>query len=52
MSQSKIDEAFEYMLKLIDEGVEYPDAQWKASSKFAVNGDTLQAMYFDEDEDE
>lgn len=30
-------EAFEYMLKLIQEGVEYPDAEWKASSTFKVS---------------
>lgn len=42
-----LDKAFEYMVSLIESGVEYPDAQWKASSKFAVSADELADMYFD-----
>lgn len=37
--------AFDYMLELIQQGVEYPEAQWKAAQRFQVSMDTLQAMY-------
>ena len=37
--------AFDYMIKLINNGYEYPDAEWKASSKFNVPSDELKEMY-------
>lgn len=45
MSLRRANEAYLYMLELIEEGVEYPDAQWKASSLFDVSHEDLQTMY-------
>lgn len=37
--------AFDYMVALIQQGVEFPDAQYKAATLFGVSQDVLQAMY-------
>lgn len=37
--------ALRYMLKLIAEGYEYPDAQWKASQRYHVSADDLTEAY-------
>lgn len=37
--------AFDYMIKLINDGYEYPDAEWKASNQFNVSSDELREMY-------
>lgn len=42
---NKLDKAFEYMNSLIDSGVEYPDAEWKACLKFSVLAEDLTEMY-------
>jgi hypothetical protein len=41
----KLRDAFNYMVQLIDSGVEFSDAQWKASNKFRVSSDALAEMY-------
>lgn len=45
MALRRINSAYLYMLELIESGVEYPDAQFKASSKFDVSYVDLQVMY-------
>lgn len=40
-------QAYDYMISLIDAGVEYPDAEWKAASKFGVSCEVLSEMYSD-----
>jgi hypothetical protein len=37
--------AFDYLSDLIDKGMEYPDAEWKAWRKFNVESDDLRALY-------
>ena len=37
--------ALRYMLKLIAEGYEYPDAQWKATQRYNVSADDLTEAY-------
>lgn len=41
----RLSKAYAYLLELIEKGVEYPDAEWKAASKFDVASDDLRAMY-------
>ena len=41
--------AYDYMISLIDSGIEYPDAEWKAASKFGVSCDDLREMYDSEE---
>ena len=48
MSLRRTNDAYLYMLELMEGGVEYPDAQWKASSRFDVSYEDLQTMYDDE----
>ena len=43
--QAHLDAAYAYMLALIEDGMEYPEAQWKAAHKFHVSADALQEMY-------
>lgn len=38
-------EALDYLLKLVDEGMEYPDAEWKASRRFSVPAGDLRTDY-------
>ncbi|MBP7662266.1 hypothetical protein KFE26_18105 [Shewanella sp. M16] len=40
-----LEEAFKYMVSLIETGFEYPDAEWKASSRFSVSAEELAEMY-------
>jgi hypothetical protein len=40
-----LDAALQYLQQLINQGVEYPDAQFKAAAKFKVSPDELQAAY-------
>ena len=40
-----LDKALIYMLHLIALGFEYPDAQWKASSRFNVDHEELAREY-------
>lgn len=42
-------QAYEYMVSLVGSGVEYPDAEWKAASKFGVSCDELREMYDSEE---
>jgi hypothetical protein len=37
--------AFNYMLSLIDCGVEFPDAQWEASKKYHIACERLAEIY-------
>ena len=37
--------ALEYLIYLIETGVEYPDAEFKAAKKFTVPSDELRACY-------
>lgn len=41
----RLESAFSYMISLIDEGYEYPDAQWKAAYKFSVDCSELEQLY-------
>ncbi len=43
--QAHLNAAYAYMLALIEDGMEYPEAQWKAAHKFHVSADALQEMY-------
>lgn len=45
MSMRRLNDAYVYMLSLIADGVEYPDAQWRASCDFDVHHTQLQEMY-------
>jgi hypothetical protein len=38
-------EALEYLIQLIHDGVEYPDAEYKAVKKYGVSADELRACY-------
>lgn len=38
-------DALKYLLALIADGVEFPDALWKATQKFRVDAETLTAEY-------
>lgn len=37
--------ALNYLDQLLDEGVEFPDAIWKATQKYNVSAQDLQAAY-------
>lgn len=37
--------ALEYLDQLLDQGMEYPDAQYKAAKRYKVDPDTLQKAY-------
>lgn len=41
----KLDQALEYLIKLIRQGGEFPDACWTASQKFGVSYSKLQEAY-------
>lgn len=41
----KLDQALNHLISLIDGGMEYPDAEWKAVSKFKVPQGELCAAY-------
>ena len=41
-------QAFEYMISLIESGIEYPDAEWKAASRYGVSCEVLSEMYLEE----
>lgn len=41
----RVNTAYLYMLELIDKGVEYPDAEWRAASRFNVPSKDLREMY-------
>lgn len=46
-----LDDALDYLKKLIAEGVEYPDAEWRAVSKFdldASEAEELRERYLDD----
>ncbi|MND11850.1 hypothetical protein D3C80_19620 [compost metagenome] len=45
---ANMDGALEYLIQLIDDGYEYPDAQYKASQKFKVSAEELQERYDDQ----
>jgi hypothetical protein len=38
-------DALTYLMKLIDDGIEYPDAEWKASQRYGVSADDLRNDY-------
>lgn len=40
-----LDLAYAYMISLIAEGVEYPEAQTKAAMRYNVDSDQLSNMY-------
>ena len=42
---SNFEAACEYLCSLITQGIEYPDAQWKAAQKYHVSADDLQEWY-------
>lgn len=42
---SNFEAACEYLCSLITQGMEYPDAQWKAAQKYHVSADDLQEWY-------
>lgn len=42
---SQIDRAFLYMVDLLAQGWEYPDAHTKAVTRFNVDGEELATMY-------
>ncbi|QKE60635.1 hypothetical protein HWD29_gp134 [Klebsiella phage KpS8] len=42
---NNLDLAYNYMLSLIADGVEYPDAQTKAAMRYDVDSDQLSDMY-------
>lgn len=42
---SKLDKAFNYLIELMDDGAEYPDAELLASMKFRVSVDELRELY-------
>jgi hypothetical protein len=44
-TQEDMDRALTFLLLLIQDGVEYPDAEWKAASKFQVGSDALRRAY-------
>ncbi|MFK7941828.1 MAG: hypothetical protein AB8B85_02760 [Paracoccaceae bacterium] len=37
--------AYEYLIEMIDQGVEYPDAEWRAVSRFGVDVAALAELY-------
>ena len=37
--------ALKYLVSLIEQGYEYPDAEWKASQKYNVSPDKLRDLY-------
>ena len=41
----RIEDALHELLRQIDEGAEYPDAQFRISQKFRITGDELQDAY-------
>ena len=41
----RLNSAYLHLLELIESGMEYPDAEWKAASRFDVPHDDLRAMY-------
>lgn len=47
VSHEQLDTALQYLLQLIDEGVEYPDAEWKATQRHNVPADMLRQAYDD-----
>lgn len=38
-----------YLKQLIEAGVEYPDAHYRASTKFGVSSEALQSLYDEEE---
>jgi hypothetical protein len=40
-----LDRAYTYLLSLINQGVEYPDAEYRAATKFNVSQTCLRRMY-------
>lgn len=38
-------DALAYMVELIADGMEFPDAQWKASQRYKVSADELTEEY-------
>lgn len=44
-NDNKLIKAHSYLLELIADGWEYPDAHSKAANKFKVNGDQLSELY-------
>lgn len=45
--RDRLEAALQYLLQLIDEGVEYPDAEWKATQRHNIPADTLRQAYDD-----
>lgn len=40
--------ALQYLNSLIEQGIDYPDAQYKASAKYNLDADALQQTYDDQ----
>lgn len=45
INRTKLDAALHYLLQLITAGIEYPDAEWRASQKFGVPSTNLRDAY-------
>jgi len=43
-----MEQALEYLNNLINQGMDYSDAQYKASDKYGVDADVLQQAYDDQ----
>jgi hypothetical protein len=39
-----LDDAINYLVSLISEGMEYPDAEWKTIRKFQLSNDDAQEL--------
>jgi hypothetical protein len=40
-----VNDAYLYLLELIEQGVEYPDAEFKAAERFDVDASDIREMY-------
>lgn len=45
---NKLSQAYYYMIQLINQGLEYPEAHTQACMKYDVDGDELTRMYDEE----
>lgn len=45
IARHKLDAALQYLLQLIRDGIEYPDAEWKASQRHGIPADALRTAY-------
>jgi hypothetical protein len=43
-----MEQALQYLNQLIEQGMDYPDAQYKAATRHSVDADALQQAYDDQ----